>query len=113
MKISEANKLTLRPVMDVIVSVDETPDKASGVTSTNIMTTYASNARVIEAGTVVTLMDLCNGGFVNNGNAQPITTETLPDKTKYGYIASAYAMRTVSSPIRLWSRYRLTLTGTS
>ena len=89
MKISEANKLTLRPVMDVIVSVDETPDKASGVTSTNIMTTYASNARVIEAGTVVTLMDLCNGGFVNNGNAQPITTETLPDKTKYGYIASS------------------------
>ena len=88
MKIAEANKLPLRPAMDVIVSVDETPDKPTAVTATGIDTTYESQARVTETATMVTLMDLCNGGFVNNGQAQPITTDALPEGSKYGYIAS-------------------------
>ena len=88
MKIIEANKLPLRPAMDVIVSVEETPDKATDTSATNIMTAYTGNANVIDAGAVVTLMDLCNGGFVNNGNARPIQTAALPSGNKYGYIAS-------------------------
>jgi hypothetical protein len=88
MKIVEANKLPLRPAMDVIVSVDETPDKATAVSATNIMTAYEGNANVIDAGAVVTLMDLCNGGVVNNGQARPIQTGSLPSGSKYGYIAS-------------------------
>ena len=88
MKIVEANKLPLRPAMDVIVSVEETPDKATAVSATNIMTAYAGNANVIDSGVVVTLMDLCNGGFVNNGQARPIQTATLQPGSKYGYIAS-------------------------
>ena len=86
MKIIDANKLVLRPAMDVIVSVDETPDKPTGATAVNCMSDYEANARVIETGAVVTLMDLCNGGFYNNGQAQPITTEELPDRSKYGFI---------------------------
>ena len=88
MKIEDANKLELRPALDVIVSVDETPDRPTGTSATNIMATYEDNARVTEIASVVTLMDLCNGGFLNNGQAQPITTEELPEGSKYGYIAS-------------------------
>ena len=88
MLIADANQLELRPALDVIVSVDETPDKPTGTSATNIMTTYASQADVLKTASVVTLMDLCNGGFVNNGQAQPITTNTLPEGSKYGYIAS-------------------------
>ena len=88
MRIEDANKLELRPALDVIVSVDETPDRPTGTSATNIMATYEDNARVTEIASVVTLMDLCNGGFLNNGQAQPITTEELPDGSKYGYIAS-------------------------
>ena len=88
MKITEANRLPLRPAMDVIVSVEETPDKATSATATNIMTDYEGNANVIDAGAVVTLMDLCNGGFINNGQARPIQTAPLPSGNKYGFIAS-------------------------
>ena len=88
MKIEDANKLELRPALDVIVSVDETPDRPTGTSATNIMTEYESQANVIKTASVVTLMDLCNGGFLNNGQAQPITTDPLPDGAKYGYIAS-------------------------
>ena len=88
MTILEANKQILRPVMDVLVSVDETPDKATAVTATNILTEYEDKANILDAATVVTLMDLCNGGFVNNGQARPITTDALPSGSKYGYIAS-------------------------
>ena len=87
MKILDANKLALRPVMDVLVSVDETPEVPTGASATNILSSYASNANVIDVGTVVTLMDLCNGGFLNNGNAQPITTAPLEEGMKYGFIA--------------------------
>lgn len=87
MKILDANKLALRPVMDVLVSVDETPEVPTGASATNIMSSYVSNANVIDVGTVVTLMDLCNGGFLNNGNAQPITTAPLEEGMKYGFIA--------------------------
>lgn len=87
MRITEANKLALRPVMDVIVSVDETPDRPTGASANNVLTSYVNNARVIGTGAVVTLMDLCNGGFVNDGQAQPITTADLPEGAKYGYIS--------------------------
>lgn len=88
MNILDANNLVLRPAMDAIVTVDETPDRPTGVTATNIMTEYEDNAHVTDVGVVVPLMDLCNGGFLNNGQAQPITDEALPDNSKYGYIAN-------------------------
>ena len=88
MLIADANQLELRPALDVIVSVDETPDKPTATAATNIMTTYEHQAGTLETASVVTLMDLCNGGFLNNGQAQPITTNTLPEGSKYGYIAS-------------------------
>lgn len=86
--ILEENEKLLRQSLDVIVSLDEI--EATGtVSASNIKTAYQSKAKVREIDDYIRVMDLCNGGFLNDGKSMPIDAN-LPDG-KYGYIASNVA----------------------
>lgn len=73
--------------MDVLVTVEETPDTATSTSATNIMTDYTANAKVTDNGSIVRLMDLCGDGFLNDGSSRPIQASALSGNSKYGYIA--------------------------
>lgn len=87
-RIETENKKILRQAMDVFIEVDETKDKPQNLNPSNVLTTYLNNSRVTDAGFCITLMDFANGGFYNDGLAQPIQTNALGTGLKYGYMSS-------------------------
>jgi len=89
--IATENLKPIRQALDIIVSADETSEAPSSVTGSNFISGYSANERVTTNGTIIKLMDFCNGGFKMDGNAQPITSTALPSGQKYGLIASYLA----------------------
>lgn len=96
--IQEQNTKTLREALTVYCGIDETKDKPTATYATNDMTVYRVNAKVEDVLPRVILMDFAGGGFYNDGNAKPITTEELYDNYtgqytgKYGFISSSLAL---------------------
>lgn len=89
MNIQEANGLTLRPALDILCGLDESTETPTGISATNILSAYSGNAKITTETPVITLMDLAGNGFLNNGNAKPVTSGAVGGK--YGYISSDIA----------------------
>lgn len=68
MTIDEANTKILRPAMDVVVQVEINSAEISQLTATNAY----SQGEVGQTDLIPILMDLSNGGFLNNGAAVPL-----------------------------------------
>lgn len=68
MTIDEANTKILRPAMDVVVQVEINSAEISQLTATNAY----SQGDVGQTDLIPVLMDLSNGGFLNNGAVVPL-----------------------------------------
>lgn len=92
--IAAENQKPLRKSLTVMAGIDETSAAPFMVEATNTYNDglYDINACVYEVLPQVKVMDLCNGGFRNDGTYYPATQYALEvegeQSGKYGYIAS-------------------------
>lgn len=82
MNIQEANGLLLRPAMTITADVQQTSELPQNVSASNVEN-LPTHARITDTSPVTRIMDLTGDGFLNDGNAYPVTD----DGSKYGYIS--------------------------
>lgn len=87
--IAEENRKTLRKAMRVECGFRETADEPTNVTPVNCESAYIGLANLDPGLLPATIMDLGGNGFLNNGEAIPMETDTY--SFRYGYISSEAA----------------------
>ena len=85
----EENRNTLRPAMRVECGFNETSDVPISVEPFGNLTDYEGLANMEQSAAPV-LMDLIGDGFLNDGTAQPMETDS--DSYRYGYISEGAAL---------------------
>lgn len=85
MTIDEANTKILRPAMDVVVQVEINSAEISQLTATNAY----SQGDVGQTDLIPILMDLSNGGFLNNGAAVPLGDDYIVSRIGSSLIITA------------------------
>lgn len=84
--IIEENRKTLRQAMTVVCDFRETTETPTSITPIGNVEAYEGLAQTDSLLEVVALMDLAGDGFLNDGSAIPMETET--GTYRYGYISS-------------------------
>ena len=85
----EENRNTLRPALLVECGFNETADVPISVEPFGNLTDYAGLSNLEQSAALV-LMDLLGDGFLNDGTAQPMETDS--DSYRYGYISEGAAL---------------------
>ncbi|MBR3279658.1 MAG: hypothetical protein IKG01_12280 [Lachnospiraceae bacterium] len=85
----EENRNTLRPALLVECGFNETSDVPISVEPFGNLTEYAGLANMDQTAAPA-LMDLLGDGFLNDGTAQPMETDS--DSYRYGYISEGAAL---------------------
>lgn len=88
--IAEENRKALRQAMVVRCGFQETNDTPTSQTPTGNLAVFDGLANLDPAFLTTVLMDLAGSGFLNDGNAQPMQTDT--DSFRYGYISDGPAL---------------------
>lgn len=108
--IEQNNMKTLRPAMNIVAGLDETTETildGGDATNTYDDGLYDGVSYIDDVVPQIILMDLCNGGFYNDGSAQPISEyPTMVGGTlagKYGFISSSIADETgtLAAPVQV------------
>lgn len=87
--ILEENRKHLRKAMTVQCGFRESTEEPTSITPSNDVQIYEGLANLNEGLLPVTIMDLAGDGFLNDGNALPMQTDT--DSFRYGYMSSEVA----------------------
>ena len=87
--IAEENRKTLRQALKVECGFQETSDEPTSITPSGDVQDLEGLANLDRGRATTILMDLAGSGFLNNGEAEPMQTDT--DSFRYGYISEAAA----------------------
>jgi len=87
--IAEENRKHLRKAMRVECWFQETTDEPTSITPTGDVQSLESIANLGKTNTTSVIMDLGGSGFINDGKALPMQTDT--DSFRYGYISEEAA----------------------
>ena len=87
--IAEENRKTLRKSLSVQCSFQESTEGPADINTTNVASDYNGLANIDSGLLPSTLMDLAGSGFLNDGNAAPMQTDT--DSNRNGYVSEETA----------------------
>ena len=87
--ILEENRKHLRQALRVECGFQETSDEPTSITPSGDVTKFEPIANLDKELVTSTIMDLAGSGFLNNGEALPMKTDT--DSFRYGYISADVA----------------------
>ena len=87
--IAEENRKTLRQALTVQCGLQETVETPTSITALGAVPVYDGLANIEPAMLTTQLMDLAGDGFLNDGNAEPMQTDS--DSYRYGYISEDVA----------------------
>lgn len=87
--INEENRKTLRKSMKVVCDFQETDEAPTSLTPIGIAAEYVGVAGVNSLLDNISVMDLAGDGFLNDGVAEPMYTQS--DTYRYGYISEDVA----------------------
>lgn len=87
--IAEENRKTLRQALTVQCGLQETGETPTSITALGAVSAYDGLANIEPAMLTTQLMDLAGDGFLNDGNAEPMQTDS--DSYRYGYISEDVA----------------------
>ena len=87
--ITEENRKTLRPAVNVYCGLREMADKPTSLTPLSGLNNYRGIANIDDSLFPAVIMDLAGNGFRNDGEAIPMEPDT--DSYRYGYISREVA----------------------